>query len=264
MFTHNLDPVFFNLGVLSVRWYSLAYIFGILIGWWYGRLIISRKNYFEQSNFNLKTFDDLITYLIISIIVGGRIGYILFYNPKYYLNNFLDIFKIWEGGMSFHGAMIGIIVGTFLFAKKRNIKSFFLLDVIACVSPIGIFFGRIANFINAELVGKVSNVKWSVIFPSVDMLQRHPSQLYEAFLEGLILFFILNFIIFRKTYKIGSCSYLFLIFYGFFRIFSEFFREPDKQVGYLFDIFSMGTLLSLFMILAGMIIFIYLIKKDEV
>ena len=261
MFTHNLDPVFFNLGVLSVRWYSLAYIFGILIGWWYGRLIISRKNYFEQSNFNLKTFDDLITYLIISIIVGGRIGYILFYNPKYYLNNFLDIFKIWEGGMSFHGAMIGIIVGTFLFAKKRNIKSFFLLDVIACVSPIGIFFGRIANFINAELVGKVSNVKWSVIFPSVDMLQRHPSQLYESILEGIILFLILNYLILKQKYKIGTCSYLFLILYGIARVISELFREPDAQIGYLFNLFSMGTILSVLMITTGLIIF-YL-KRNE-
>ncbi len=264
MFTHNLDPVLFNFGFISIRWYSLAYVFGILIGWWYGRLIILKKSNIIQNSLNLKTFDDLITHLIVSIIVGGRVGYVLLYNPKYYMTNFIDIFKIWEGGMSFHGAMIGVVIGTYLFSKKRNIKCFFVLDIIACVSPIGIFLGRVANFINAELIGKVSSVKWSVIFPTVDMLQRHPSQLYEAFLEGIVLFFILNFIIFKKIYKIGTCSYLFLILYGFFRIISEIFREPDKQIGYLFNILSMGSLLSLFMILAGIIIFNYLNNKNEI
>ena len=171
--------------------------------------------------------------------------------------------KVWKGGMSFHGALLGIVIGTYFFCKTRGIVTFFLLDVVACVSPIGLFLGRIANFINGELVGKVTDVAWSVIFPSVDMLTRHPSQLYEAVLEGIILFIILNIIVFKQKYKIGTCSYLFLINYGVFRIISEYFREPDPQVGYLLDLFSMGTFLSILMILAGFFILLTLKKKNE-
>ena len=263
MFTHNLDPVLLDFGFMAIRWYSLAYIAGITIGWWLGKKIIIKKFQNISQKFDLREFDDLITYLIISIIIGGRIGYIIFYNLEYYISNPLDIVKIWEGGMSFHGALIGIIIATYLFSKKRKVSSFFLLDIIACVSPIGIFFGRIANFINGELVGKATNFSWGVIFPAVDKLPRHPSQLYEAFLEGIILFFILNAFILKKNYKTGTCSYLFLIYYGFFRIISEFFREPDAQIGYLFNFFSMGTILSFLMILAGLILFVF-IKKNEI
>ena len=261
MFTHNLDPVLFEIGYVSIRWYSLAYIFGILIGWWYGKKILLNK--FENSNasINSRKFDDLITYLIISIIIGGRLGYALFYNLEYYIYNPIDVLKIWQGGMSFHGALIGVIVGTYLFSKKRNLNTFIFLDVIACVSPIGIFLGRIANFINGELVGKVSDLYFSVVFPKIDMNPRHPSQLYEAFLEGLILFLIMNFLIYRKNYKTGYCSFLFLFFYGIFRIISEFFREPDAQVGYFFNFLSMGSILSFFMVIAGSIMFLYLKKK---
>ena len=256
MYTHNLDPVLFSIGFLAIRWYSLAYIFGILIGWWLGKKIILNKFNNLNIKFNIEEFDNLITYLIVSLIVGGRLGYILFYNLEYYLLNPLDILKVWEGGMSFHGALLGIIAGTFLFGLKKKISTFFLLDVIACVAPIGIFFGRIANFINGELVGKNTDVYWGVIFPNIDNISRHPSQLYEAFLEGIILFVIINIIMFKKNYKIGSCSSMFLIFYGIFRIFSELFREPDLQVGYLFNIVSMGMFLSFFMIIAGIIIFL--------
>ena len=255
MFTHNLDPVLFDFGFIAIRWYSLAYLAGIIIGWWLGKKIIIKKFQNKIYYFDLKQFDDLISYLIISIIAGGRIGYIVFYNPQYYISNPLDIIKIWEGGMSFHGALIGIIIGTYLFSLKRKILSLFLLDIIACVSPVGIFFGRIANFINGELVGKATNASWGVIFPTIDMLPRHPSQLYEALLEGVILFFILNIFILKKNYITGTCSYLFLIGYGFLRIVSEFFREPDTQIGYLFDLFSMGTALSFLMILSGIILF---------
>ena len=259
MYTHNLDPVLFDFGFLVIRWYSLAYIFGILIGWYLGKRVILGK--FKNLNFNIKEFDNLITCIIISLLIGGRIGYILFYNFGYYISNPFDILKIWEGGMSFHGALIGIILGTYWFSIKKDIQTFFLLDIIAFVAPIGIFFGRIANFINGELVGKTTNVFWGVIFPKIDNSMRHPSQLYEAFLEGLVLFVIMNLILFRKNYKIGSCSYVFLIFYGIFRIFSELFREPDAQIGYLFNLISMGTILSFFMILAGTIIFL---KKDDI
>ena len=263
MFTHNLDPVLFDFGFIAIRWYSLAYIGGILAGWWFGKKIIYKRLQNTGQKFDLREFDDLVTYLIISIIVGGRFGYIIFYNPGYYISNPLDIIKIWEGGMSFHGALIGVISGTYLFAIKRKISSLFLLDIIACVSPIGIFFGRIANFINGELVGKVTNASWGVIFPNIDMVARHPSQIYEALLEGMVLFFILNIFIFKKNYKTGSCSFLFLIFYGFFRIFSEIFREPDVQLGYLFNFFSMGTILSFLMIISGIIIFVF-IRKNEI
>ena len=263
MYTHNLDPVLLDFGLLSIRWYSLSYVFGILLGWWLGKKIINHILKSTNLKFNIKEFDDLITYIIISIIIGGRLGYVLFYNFNYYISNPIDIFKVWEGGMSFHGALIGIIIGTYLFSSKKKIPVFFFLDVIACVSPIGIFLGRIANFINGELIGKVTTVSWSVIFPSADLLSRHPSQLYEAFLEGVVLFFILNKIIFKEKYKIGTCSYLFLIYYGVFRIISEYFREPDAQLGYLFNLFSMGTILSFIMILAGLLILNFFKRKNE-
>ena len=260
MFTHNLDPVIFSLGFISIRWYSLAYVLGILIGWWYGKKLISNKNQLLKEKFNLKNFDDLITYIVISIIIGGRLGYVVFYNIGYYYSSPVDIFKIWEGGMSFHGALIGIILGTYIFSIRRKIETLLLLDVIACVSPIGIFFGRIANFINGELVGKVSSVPWSVVFPSLDLVPRHPSQLYEAILEGLILFVILNIIFLKKKYEIGKCSCLFLIYYGIFRIISEYFREPDIQLGYIYDLASMGSILSFVMFLSGAAMF-YIVKK---
>ena len=259
MYTHNLDPVLIDFGFLVIRWYSLAYIFGILIGWWLGKRIILKR--FQNLNFNIKEFDNLITYIIISMLLGGRIGYILFYNFEYYLSNPLDVLKIWEGGMSFHGALIGIILGTYWFSIKKNIPTFFLLDIIAFVAPIGIFFGRIANFINGELAGKTTDVFWGVIFPKIDNNIRHPSQLYEAFFEGVVLFIIMNLILFKNNYKTGTCSYIFLIFYGIFRTFSELFREPDSQVGYLFGPISMGTMLSFLMILSGIIIFL---KKDDI
>ncbi len=262
MFIHNLDPILFDLGFIELRWYSLAYIFGILIGWWYGKKIIIQKSANLDNNSEARVFDDLITYLVISIIIGGRIGYVIFYNFNYYINYPLEIIKIWEGGMSFHGALIGIILGTYVFSKKNKIKVFFFLDVIACVAPMGIFLGRIANFINSELVGKVSNIPWSVVFPLIDESPRHPSQIYEALLEGIILFYILRYVINRKGYKIGNCSCVFLIVYGLFRIISELFREPDAHIGYLFGLMSTGTFLSIIMIFSGLILFNFL-KKNE-
>ncbi len=261
MYTHNLDPVLLDFGFLVIRWYSLAYIFGIILGWWWGKKVINHVISKSNLKFNLQEFDDFITYLVISIVLGGRVGYVIFYNFEYYISNPLDIIKIWEGGMSFHGALIGIIIGTHIFSLKRNIPTFFLLDIVACVSPIGIFLGRIANFVNAELVGKVTNVPWAVIFPTVDLSLRHPSQLYEALLEGVILFIILNVIIFSQKFKIAFSSCLFLIVYGVFRIIAETFREPDSQLGYIFNLFSMGTILSLFMIISGLTIFYF--KKNE-
>ena len=264
MYTHNLDPVFIDFGLIEIRWYSLAYIAGIVIGWWLGKKIITYIQRKANLKFELNNFDDLISYLIISIIIGGRIGYVIFYNFEYYVSNPLEIIKVWEGGMSFHGALLGIIIGTYLFSKKKRVSTFFMLAIIACVAPIGIFFGRVANFINSELIGKVTNVSWSVIFPLVDRQPRHPSQIYEAILEGLILFFILNILILRNKYRTGMSSCLFLIYYGIFRIISEIFREPDEQIGYLYNLFSMGTVLSFIMIISGLLILYILKKKNEI
>ena len=260
MYIHNLNPVLINFGFFEIRWYSLAYIFGILIGWWVAKKIIDFKIRNKIVFFDVNFFDDLISYIIISIILGGRIGYIVFYNFSYYFNNPIDIFKIWEGGMSFHGALLGVIIGTYFFSKKINVNTFFFLDIIAIVAPIGIFFGRMANFINGELYGKPSNFLFTVIFPKIDMMPRHPSQIYEAFLEGIVLFSILISLTFKKNIRIGVCSSLFMILYGFFRILAEQFREPDIQIGYFFNLFSMGSALSFVMILSGVFIFLQ-IKK---
>ena len=198
------------------------------------------------------------TYLIIGIIVGGRLGYVIFYNFDYYLTNIFDIFKVWQGGMSFHGGLLGIIITSILFAKKNDQDPFLYMDQVALVDPIGIFFGRIANFINSELYGKVSEVPWSVIFIQIDNLTRHPSQLYEAALEGLILFLILIYCKNKKLLKIpGLISSIFLIFYSIFRFFVEFFRVPDEQLGYLIFSLSMGQIISLIFILFGIILFYF-------
>ena len=249
MFTNNFDPVAFTLFTLEIRWYSLAYIFGILFGWFYCKKFLIRDKIIPS------LFDDLVTYLIIGIIVGGRLGYVLFYNIKYYLNNVIEVLFIWEGGMSFHGGLIGIFFTTYLFSRKHKINKYIFLDLISVSAPIGIFFGRIANFINGELIGKATNASWGVIFPKIDSIPRHPSQLYESLLEGIILFIILNIIFFKKEYKTGTVSFGFLIFYGIFRFISEFFREPDIQIGYIIGSLSMGMALSLLMIFFGIILY---------
>ena len=262
MYIHNLNPVLVNIGFVEIRWYSLAYIFGILIGWWFGKKILDFRIKAKNSSLGLESFDNLISYIIISMIIGGRLGYMIFYNFGYYLNNPIDIFKIWEGGMSFHGALVGVVIGTHLFAKSIETETLLFLDIIACVAPIGIFFGRIANFINGELFGKPTNLSWSVVFPEVDNVPRHPSQIYEAFLEGILLFLILIPFIYNKKIRTGYCSSLFLIFYGLFRILAEQFREPDLQIGYFFNFFSLGSILSFFMVIAGILILLK-IKKNE-
>ena len=250
MFINNFDPVAFQILSFEIRWYSLAYIFGIIIGWW-----LCKKIFIKNSNISEK-FDDYITYLIIGIILGGRLGYVIFYNFNYYSYNILDIFKIWQGGMSFHGGLLGIILSSIIFAKKNNQDPFEYMDLVSLAAPIGIFFGRLANFINSELYGKTTEVLWSVIFTKIDNLPRHPSQLYEAVLEGTILFLILMY--FRKKnylIKPGLISGLFLIFYSIFRFFVEFYRVPDEQLGYLILNLSMGQIISLIFVTIGTILF---------
>ena len=256
MYIHNLDPVIFNLGFLSLRWYSVAYILGIIIGWWYGKKILSQICLNNNINFKISLFDDYISYVIISIILGGRIGYILFYNLEFYLLNPLEVFFIWKGGMSFHGGLLGIIIATIFFSKKNNLDKLIIFDVVSCVAPIGLFLGRMANFINSELFGKPTDLPWAIIFPLVDGQPRHPSQIYEAFLEGILLFLILNIFIRTSIYIKGKVASLFLILYSIFRLISELYREPDHQVGYVLDFLSMGSILSFFMIAVGLIMYI--------
>ncbi len=249
MFTNNFDPVAFQIFSLEIRWYSLAYIIGILLGW-----ILSKRIFISDLRFKEK-FDDFITYVVLGIIIGGRLGYVFFYNFSYYANNLIDIFKIWQGGMSFHGGLIGVIVASILFAKKNNQNAFSYLDIISIVAPIGIFFGRIANFINSELYGIETKIPWAVKFIKVDDLYRHPSQLYEAFFEGLILFMILIYYRRKGFIKIpGLISGLFLIFYSIFRFGVEYFRVPDEQLGYLFLNLTMGQIISFIFLSVGIYI----------
>ena len=258
MFTHNFDPVLIDLYLFEVRWYSLAYIFGILFGWFYSRKIIKYLKTNDILNYlKVKDFDDFIPHLVVGMILGGRLGYVFIYNFDYYLKNLHEIFYVWRGGMSFHGGLIGIIVATIFFTKKKKINTFIYLDIISCVAPIGLFFGRIANFINGELYGKSTILLWGIIFPNAGTFTRHPSQIYEAILEGLILFVILNFLAFKKKliFKSGLISIYFLFLYSIFRFFSEIFRESDEQLGYLIYSLTMGQLLSLIMVMIGTVIY---------
>jgi phosphatidylglycerol:prolipoprotein diacylglycerol transferase len=246
MLINNFDPVAIELFTVEIRWYSLAYITGIVAGW-----ILAKKIFISDSEQKEK-FDDYISYAIIGIIVGGRLGYVLFYNFNYYINNLTDIIKIWQGGMSFHGGLIGIVIASIWFGKKNNQNSFLYTDIISLVAPIGIFFGRISNFINSELYGIETDVSWAVKFIKVDNLWRHHTQLYEAVLEGIILFLILMY--FKKKGFLkhkGLISGLFLIFYSVFRFIIEFLRVPDEQLGYLFFNLTMGQIISILFFLTG-------------
>ena len=255
MFINNFDPVALNFLSIKIHWYSIAYILGIIFGWIYC------KKKLIKDNTILKLFDDLLAYIIIGIIIGGRLGYVLFYNLKYYLENIPEIFMIWNGGMSFHGGLLGVIVATFFFSKKYKINLYTFLDLISLSAPIGIFFGRIANFINSELYGKETDVLWSVKFLAIDNLSRHPSQIYEAILEGLILFVLLNYFA-KKNFnkKPGVISSLFLIFYSIFRFLAEFYRTPDPQVGYIVFNLSLGQIISTVFFAIGIYLFL---KKNN-
>jgi phosphatidylglycerol:prolipoprotein diacylglycerol transferase len=254
MFIHNLSPIIISFGFLEVRWYSLAYIFGIFFGFYYAKYLI--KKYWKKENINIKNFDNFLIYIILGIILGGRIGYIFLYNFNYYYNNPIEVLFLWQGGMSFHGGAIGVFTASIIFAKKNKIKTLVLTDIITCVATIGIFLGRIANFINGELYGKKTFSNYGVVFPKVDMEPRHPSQLYEALLEGLLLFLLINLILkYKKKLFNGELSCYFLIFYSIFRIISEIFREPDKHIGYVILNLSLGTCISLCFLIFGVIAF---------
>ena len=252
-----IDPIAFSLGPLQVHWYGLAYVAGILLGWLYARSLLNTAKLWpgEKPPMTKTQLDDFITWSVAGIIIGGRLGYMLFYVPDAFFSNPLMIFKIWDGGMSFHGGLMGMIAVMILFARKHKIDVWALFDLMATVAPIGLFFGRIANFINGELWGRVSDVPWAMVFPGAGDLPRHPSQLYEAGLEGLltlcVLFVMTRF--FLSLRKPGITASTFVCLYALSRIFVEFFREPDPQLGYLFGGWlTMGMILSLPMLAVGL------------
>ncbi|SHN68076.1 phosphatidylglycerol:prolipoprotein diacylglycerol transferase [Bradyrhizobium erythrophlei] len=252
------DPVAFAIGPFVVRWYALAYIGGIVLGWIYARALIKNVKFWAgPSPVTLPQLDDFILWVTIGIIVGGRTGYVLFYNPMFFMQHPAEIFELWKGGMSFHGGFLGCVAAVMLFARRNNISILSLGDIVTAVGPIGLFLGRIANFINSELWGRAADptLPWAMIFPNGGPIPRHPSQLYEAALEGIVLFTILAVMIRMGALKrpgliLGS----FITIYGIARIIGEFFREPDPQLGFLWGGLTMGMLLSVPMIIAGAII----------
>ena len=245
-----LDPVAVQLGPLAIRWYALAYLGGFLLGWRYGISLLRRSPH----ALTIKTLDDFLPWAVVGTILGGRTGYVLFYNASDYLAHPLEALQVWHGGMSFHGGMIGVILAAFLFTRKNKIPFLVFTDILACVTPIGLGLGRLANFINGELFGRVTDAPWGMVFPRGGDLPRHPSQLYEAFAEGIVLFLILFLL--SKNPKIwertGQLSGFFLLFYGLLRFSLEFFRAPDQQLGFLFVGATMGQLLCVPMMMAGL------------
>ena len=232
----------------------MAYLLGFILGIFYIKFLNS-KHKLDLSN---DLINDFFFYTILGVILGGRIGYILLYNPAYYFYNPIEIIKVWNGGMAFHGGLIGVIISTLLFSLKNKSSFFIFSDLLACAAPIGIFFGRIANFINGELVGRITDKKIGIVFSHVDNAPRHPSQIYEAILEGLLLFFILLFYQDREKFvnRSGLISSLFLIFYSSFRFISEYFREPDMHLGLQIFNLSLGQIYSIFFLFIGIIIFL--------
>jgi phosphatidylglycerol:prolipoprotein diacylglycerol transferase len=262
----DIDPVAFHIGPLPVRWYALAYMAGFLLGWKYVVYLAGLdRDRPDIRKLSVTDIDDFLPWGIAGVILGGRIGYILFYNFHMYLSDPTEMFKIWEGGMSFHGGALGAIAAMILFSWKRRTPLLRLTDFVCCAVPIGLFFGRIANFINGELFGRVSTVPWAIQFPYGGEMPRHPSQLYESALEGLALFAILSVLAHREKLRnrAGFLSGVFLAGYGAARSFVEFFREPDLQIGYIAGIFTMGQILCVPMILAGIGLMVWSLRRDD-
>jgi phosphatidylglycerol:prolipoprotein diacylglycerol transferase len=251
----HIDPVLVAFGPLVIRWYALAYISGLLLGWFYMVHLAGLKKapLPKGKSISRSDIDDFIMWATLGIILGGRLGYVLFYNAPLYMSDPSAIIKVWQGGMSFHGGLLGVALAIVLFARQRKIPLMVFADLVACAAPIGLFFGRLANFVNGELWGRVADVPWAMIFPDGGPLPRHPSELYEAGLEGLTLFTLL-WLLATKTgarAKPGLLTGVFLAGYASARMFVEQFREPDEQLGFLFGHVTMGQLLSLPMFLIG-------------
>ena len=255
----SIDPVIVSFGVIQIRWYGIAYVLGFLLGIY----LIKQINQGYQKGIKNQQIDNFFIWSVIGVILGGRIGYVLFYQTATILTDPINILFIWKGGMSFHGGLIGIIISIFLFSKKYSIDYFQLSDLVSSVAPVGLFLGRLANFINVELYGRVTDFPLAIIYPSIDRAPRHPSQLYEAFFEGVVLFIILRHCN-KKSYSqnnFGFITSLFLILYGIFRFLIEFLREPDAHIGLIFNSVTMGQLLSVPLIILG--VGIYLKKYSK-
>ncbi|MDR3326071.1 MAG: prolipoprotein diacylglyceryl transferase [Rhodospirillaceae bacterium] len=251
-----IDPEIVRIGPIAIRWYAIAYIVGLIGGWKYMRWLVSKPP-FAMTTVHV---DDFLMWVTCGVILGGRLGYVLFYNPLYYFNDPLEMLIVWKGGMSFHGGVIGVIIATMLFCWRNKLSILMVSDIIVTVVPIGLFFGRIANFVNGELFGRItsSEVPWAMIFPNGGPFLRHPSQLYEAGLEGLFLLIVMYFLWCKSSMRLqsGFLSGCFLLGYGLVRIISEFFRQPDVHLGFLCFGTTMGQLLSLPMLLLGIILIV--------
>lgn len=249
----HFDPVLISIGPLAIRWYALAYIVGILTAWLYARTLVrAEKLWGGPAPLSAADCDDFMLWCAPVVFIGGRIGYVLFYNPAYFAAHPLEIFEPWTGGMSFHGALLFILLVEVAFARRRKIPFLSLTDIVSAGAPIGLFFGRIANFINGELWGRPSDVPWAMVFPDAGTSPRHPSQLYEAALEGLVLFLVLALLVRAGALKRrGTITGVFALGYGLARVTCEFFREPDEQLGFIWGGFTMGMLLTLPVILVG-------------
>ncbi len=254
----DISPIMFSVGPIAIRWYSMAYLAGILLAWW----LVLKNIAKYQLSYTRQSIDDLVFYATLGIILGGRLGYVIFYGTDLFWKNPLEIFAVWKGGMSFHGGVLGVIIAVYWFARKYKYRFLGVTDLIVLYAPIGICCGRLANFINDELWGRVTDVPWAVRFPNGGYLPRHPSQLYEAFFEGVVMFAVLNWLWRYKPVRDrhGLVSALFIVLYGIFRISMEQFREPDVQLGYFFSFLTMGQLLSLPLIIVGGAVIWYLLK----
>ncbi|WP_108818108.1 prolipoprotein diacylglyceryl transferase [Pseudovibrio sp. Alg231-02] len=260
-----IDPVLIEFGPLAIRWYALAYIAGILLAWRYMIVTVRNSPLWNKTAHPTATdIDDFVMWATLGIVLGGRLGYVLFYNLPYYLANPADILAVWEGGMAFHGGLLGMIVVLIIYSRARGLSGWTMFDLAAIAAPIGLFFGRIANFINSELWGRPTDVAWAVVFPTGGPEPRHPSQLYEAALEGALLFLVLRLLShrFKLLQKPGVLAGSFAIGYGLARTFVEFYRVPDAHIGYLAGFFTMGMLLSLPMVLIGIAVVIWALKRN--
>jgi len=250
-----IDPVIVSLGPFDIRWYALSYVAGLLIGWWFMARLAERPPAPGQTSILDRTMvDDFLLWVTLGVILGGRLGYVLFYNGSYYLDDPLRIIEVWNGGMSFHGGLLGVAIATVLFARRRNVPILAIGDLTSLVAPIGLFFGRIANFINGELYGRPSEAPWAMVFPKDrDLLPRHPSQLYEAALEGIVLLLILSLLarFAHARGRPGLITGAFLLGYGIFRSIAELFRQPDQHIGFLTGTTTMGQWLSVPVAVAG-------------
>lgn len=248
----SIDPILISLGFLDIRWYSLSYIFTFI----FGSILIKKLNKKSLNNLSDIQIDKFFVWAVLGVIIGGRVGYVLFYQLQLFFQDPLYILQIWKGGMSFHGGLIGMILAIYLFAKKNNLSFFYLSDLVSIVAPIGLFLGRISNFINTELYGRITDFPFAIIYPLIDNNPRHPSQLYEAFFEGVVLFIILYLIFIKnsKKYSAGIISAYFLILYSIFRFLIEFLREPDLHLGLYLNYFSMGQILCIPIFFAGILI----------